>query len=107
MIPEARLFYPNGTDPSSRYISDGSYMRVKSVTLGYNLSKDILTRLKIDHLRVYIRAQNLFTFTKYDGWDPEVNADFYGGPADNINRGYDFYSAPQFKTVTVGVNIGL
>ena len=57
MVPEARLFYPNGTDPSSRYISDGSYMRVKSVTLGYNLSKDILTRWKIDHLRVYVRAK--------------------------------------------------
>jgi hypothetical protein len=79
-------------------------MRVKSVTLGYNLSKNILTRWKIDHLRVYVRAQNLFTFTKYDGWDPEVTADFYN---DNINKGYDFYSAPQFKTVTVGVNIGL
>ncbi|MEP6683454.1 MAG: TonB-dependent receptor [Parafilimonas sp.] len=107
MVPEARWGYPNGTDPSSRYISDGSYMRVKSVTLGYNLSKDILTRWKIDHLRVYVRAANLFTFTNYDGWDPEVNADFYGGQTDNINRGYDFYSAPQFKTVTVGVNIGL
>jgi TonB-linked SusC/RagA family outer membrane protein len=107
MVPQARWGYPNGTDPSSRYISDGSYMRVKSVTLGYNLSKDVLTRLKIDHLRVYVRAENLFTFTKYEGWDPEVNADFYGGQTDNINRGYDFYSAPQFKTVTVGVNIGL
>jgi TonB-dependent starch-binding outer membrane protein SusC len=104
MVPEARLFYPNGTDPSSRYISNGSYMRVKAISLGYNLGKNILTRLKIDHLRVYVRAENLFTFTKYDGWDPEVTADFYN---DNINRGYDFYSAPQFKTVTVGVNVGL
>jgi TonB-linked SusC/RagA family outer membrane protein len=104
MVPEARLFYPNGTDNSSRYISDGSYMRVKSITLGYNLSKNLLTRWKLDHLRVYVKAENLFTFTNYDGWDPEVTADFYN---DNINRGYDFYSAPQFKTVTVGVNIGL
>jgi len=104
MVPEARLFYPNGTDNSSRYISDGSYMRVKSVTLGYNLPKNLLTRWKLDHLRVYVKAENLFTFTKYDGWDPEVTADFYN---DNINRGYDFYSAPQFKTVIVGLNIGL
>jgi TonB-linked SusC/RagA family outer membrane protein len=107
MVPQARWGYPNGTDPSSRYISDGSYMRVKSITLSYNLPKDILTRWKLDHLRVYVRAENLFTFTNYDGWDPEVNADFYGGPADNINKGYDFYSAPQLKTVTVGVNLGL
>ena len=104
MIPEARLFYPNGTDNSSRYISDGSYMRIKSVTLGYNVSKILLTRWKLDHLRVYVKAENLFTFTNYKGWDPEVTADFYN---DNINRGYDFYSAPQFKTITIGANIGL
>ncbi|MGI8951478.1 MAG: SusC/RagA family TonB-linked outer membrane protein [Chitinophagaceae bacterium] len=104
MVPEARLFYPNGIDNSSRYISDGSYLRVKAVTLGYNLPKNLLNRFKIDHFRVYVRAQNLFTFTKYKGWDPEVTADFYN---DNINKGYDFYSAPQFKTIVVGFNIGL
>lgn len=104
MVPEARLFYPNGIDNSSRYISGGSYMRVKALSLGYNLPKNLLDRFKIDHLHIYVRAENLFTFTKYTGWDPEVTADFY---SDNINKGYDFYSAPQFKTVTVGVNIGL
>ena len=104
MVPEARLFYPNGTDPSSRYISGGSYLRVKSVVLGYNLSKNIVNRWKIDHLHFFVRAENLFTFTKYQGWDPEVTADFYN---DNINKGYDFYSAPQFKTITVGFNLGL
>ena len=112
MVPEARLFYPNGTDPSSRYISGGSYMRVKAVTLTYNLAKNIVDHWKIDHLRVFIRGENLLTFTKYEGWDPEVNADFNGvtsstGEHDNINKGYDFYSAPQFKTVTIGFNIGL
>lgn len=104
MVPEARLFYPNGTDPSSRYISGGSYMRVKAVTLGYNLSKKFVAKLKIDHLRVYLKAENLITITKYTGWDPEVTADFYN---DNINRNYDFYSAPQFQTITIGANIGL
>ncbi len=103
-VPEARLFYPNGIDNSSRYISGGSYLRVKAVSLAYNLSKDLLTRWKIDHLRIYVRAENLFTFTKYAGWDPEVTADFYN---DNINKGYDFYSAPQFKTFTVGITVGL
>ncbi len=104
MVPEARLFYPNGTDPSSRYISNGSYMRVKSVTLGYNLPKEVVSRLKIDHLRVYVKAENLLTITNYKGWDPEVTADFYN---DNINKGYDFYSAPQFQTITIGASIGL
>lgn len=103
-VPEARQFFANGTDNSSRYISDGSYLRVKAVTLGYNLTSKLLTKLRLDKARLYVRAQNLFTFTKYDGWDPEVNADYQ---ATNINQGVDFYSAPQAKTIVFGLNIGL
>ncbi|MEP6711661.1 MAG: TonB-dependent receptor [Ferruginibacter sp.] len=103
-VPEARLFYANGTDNSSRFISDGSYLRVKAVTFGYNLSPKLLAKLKIDKARVYFRAQNLFTITNYQGWDPEVNADYQ---ATNINQGVDFYSAPQLKTIVFGINIGL
>ncbi|MDE3252702.1 MAG: TonB-dependent receptor [Bacteroidota bacterium] len=104
MVPEARLFYANGVDPSSRFISDGSYLRVKAVTLGYNLPANLLRKFKIEKMRVYVRAQNLFTITKYKGWDPEVNADYQ---ASNINQGVDFYSAPQLKTIVFGVSIGL
>ena len=104
MVPEARMFLANGTDNSSRYISEGSYLRVKAVTLGYNLPKTLLTKMHLEKLRVYIRAQNLFTITKYKGWDPEVNADYQ---ASNINQGVDFYSAPQLKTIVFGLNIGL
>lgn len=103
-VPEARLFYSNGTDPSSRFISKGSFLRVKAVTLGYNVSSSVLKRLKIERFRVYVRAQNLFTITKYKGWDPEVNADYQ---ASNINQGVDFYSAPQLKTIVFGLSIGL
>jgi TonB-dependent starch-binding outer membrane protein SusC len=103
-VPEARLFFANGVDPSSRYIADGSFLRVKSVTLGYNLPQNITTKIKIERARVYLRAQNLFTFTKYNGWDPEVNADYQ---ASNINQGVDFYSAPQIKAIVFGINIGL
>ncbi|MEO7210638.1 MAG: TonB-dependent receptor [Chitinophagaceae bacterium] len=102
MIPEARLFYPNGTDPSSRYISNGSYMRVKAVTLSYTLPASIISRFKISSAKIYARAQNLFTFTKYTGWDPEVNTDW---EADNIHLGLDFYSAPQVKTIVFGINL--
>jgi hypothetical protein len=98
------MFYSNGTDPSSRFISDGSYLRVKSVSLGYSLPSSMMRRLRIDRVRIYVRAQNLFTITKYKGWDPEVNADYQ---ASNINKGVDFYSAPQLKTFVFGVNIGL
>lgn len=104
MVPEARLFFANGTDNSSRYISDGSYLRVKAITLGFNLSPKLLSVLHIDRARFYVRAQNLFTITKYKGWDPEVNSD---ATANNISLGNDFYSAPQIKTIVFGINIGL
>lgn len=104
MVPEPRMFYANGTNPSSRYISDGSYLRVKAVTLAYNLPSALLSKLKIERIRIYARAQNLFTITNYDGWDPEVNSDYQ---VTNINQGQDFYSAPQVKTIVFGASISL
>jgi TonB-linked SusC/RagA family outer membrane protein len=101
-VPEWRLFFANGTNPSNRYLSDGSYLRVKTVTFGYNVPGHIAQRLKCEKIRLYVTAQNLFTFTAYKGWDPEVNADYQ---ASNINQGVDFYSAPQFKTITGGINL--
>jgi TonB-dependent starch-binding outer membrane protein SusC len=115
-VPEARLFLNNGTNNSSRYISDGSYLRVKAITLGYNLPKEVLSKLKIERARFYVRTQNLFTITKYKGWDPEVNADYVNvnssttsniNTTNNIAQGQDFYSAPQLKTLVFGVIIGL
>ncbi|NML20335.1 TonB-dependent receptor [Pseudoflavitalea sp. G-6-1-2] len=104
MVPEARLGYNNGSSQSSRYISSGSYLRLKSVTFGYNIPKIMLNRWKLDRIRVYVRGQNLATITNYKGWDPEVNADFN---ATNINQGVDFYSAPQARAIIFGFNIGL
>ncbi|HTD99662.1 MAG TPA: TonB-dependent receptor [Mucilaginibacter sp.] len=103
-IPEPRLFYANGTDPSSRYLSSGSYVRLKTATLGYTFPKAVLAKLKIDRLRIFVNGFNLFKITKYKGWDPEVNTDFL---ATNVNLGNDFYSAPQPRTITFGVNVGL
>jgi len=110
-VPEARLFYANGVNASSRYISKGSYMRVKTVTLGYNLPAALLKKIKIERVRIYARALNLFTVTKYKGWDPEVSADFTTvtstGAPNNINQGQDFYSAPQIKSIVFGATISL
>jgi len=110
-VPEARLFYSNGTNPSSRYISSGSYLRVKSVSLGYTVPAAVIKRFRLERVRIYARALNLFTITKYKGWDPEVNADYLTDPATNTNynlsQGVDFYSAPQIKSIVFGVNIGL
>ena len=105
MVPEARTFYPNGVNSSSRYLTDGSYLRFKSIMLSYSLSPSVIKRLKIiDRVKIYFRGQNLFTITNYTGWDPEVNADAF---ATNIVQGNDFYSAPQVKTFVFGITIGL
>ena len=102
-IPQARFYYSNGTSASSRYVYEGSYIRLKSLNLGYNLPKSVTDKLKISTARVYIMGVNLLTFTDYEGWDPEVNTDYRAG---NRNQGADFYSAPQIKSVTFGLNLG-
>lgn len=103
-VPEARTFYSNGVNSSSRYLYDGSYLRVKSITLSYSLPSTLLKRIKLEKAKFYVRGQNLFTITNYPLWDPEVNADY---SATNIVQGRDFYSVPQAKTIVFGVNIGL
>ncbi|MEO3403822.1 TonB-dependent receptor [Mucilaginibacter sp. CAU 1740] len=102
-VPEARLFGGNGINPSSRFLDDGSYVRLKNVVLGYSFPKAWLTKIKLSSLRVYAQATNLITWTKYKGWDPELNSDAFSG---NITQGYDFYAAPQAKTITFGINVG-
>ncbi len=102
-VPQARLFGANGTAESSRYLQRGDYLRLKTATLSYTLPTSISNRIKTDRIRVYVTGQNILTFTKYTGWDPEVNADYVAG---NIGLGNDFYSAPQAKTIIVGINLG-
>lgn len=101
-IPQPRFFDGNGAGKSSRWIQDGSYFRVKSVNLGYNLPRKILNRYKIENLRVYVAGNNLLTKTDYKGYDPEVNSGFAG----DLNLGHDFYTPPQARTISVGINLG-
>lgn len=86
---------------SSRFIEDGSYLRIKNVTLGYTFNKELMQRIHVSSLRLYISAQNLFTFTQYSGLDPEVN---YGGN-DTAQIGTDFFTFPQARAFTVGLNL--
>jgi TonB-linked SusC/RagA family outer membrane protein len=103
-VPEARLGYSNGDiGRSSRYVSDGAYLRLKNVTLAYDLPTKWFSRTGVRSLRLYATGTNLLTFTKYDGWDPEVTADFI---ADNVTYGVDFYSAPQPKSFVGGIRVG-
>jgi TonB-dependent starch-binding outer membrane protein SusC len=103
-VPEPRFRVPNGDqERNSRYLSDGAYLRMRTVNLGFDLPKSVIGKVKLARAKVYFVGQNLLTFTKYDGWDPEVTSDDY---ADNVVSGLDFYSAPQPKTYAFGINIG-
>lgn len=102
-VPRAELFSGNGSGRSSRWIEDGSYLRVKNITLGYTLPKNIVERLHLRNVRIFAQAQNWFTFDDYSGHDPEVSSE----GTVNIGQGQDFFQAPPSKTLTFGVNIGL
>ncbi len=91
------------TYKSSRFIENGSFMRIKNITLGYNFSRQLMQKIKLKSARLYVSGQNLYTFTSYSGMDPEVN--YYGN--DNIILGTDFFTYPQSRTITVGLNVGL
>ena len=103
-VPQARLFGSNGTGNSSRYLSSGDYVRLKTATLSYVFDKALISPLHLSNARIFFTGVNLLTFTKYTGADPEVNADYIAG---NIGQGNDFYSAPQLRTYTLGVTLGL
>ncbi len=88
----------NGKTVSDFYIQDGSFLRLRNITLGYTLPKNISDAVKLNKLRVYLSAENLYTVTKYTGYDPEIG----GGVFDNgIDRGI----YPQPRTVMAGINV--
>ncbi|HLU90690.1 MAG TPA: TonB-dependent receptor [Cyclobacteriaceae bacterium] len=91
---------------STRWIFDGSYARLKNLSLGYNLPATALERLKIQRFRIYVSAQNILTITGYEGYDPEVNYQSSGSTNGNRNLGLDYGSYPNAKSYTLGLNIG-
>lgn len=97
------LFRTGGAGPSGRYssrtIEDGSYLRLKTVSLGYNLPAKLMTRMKMSNIRLYISAQNILTWTKYSGLDPEIST--YNNV---LTPGFDWSGYPQARTFTFGVN---
>ncbi|QKZ11211.1 TonB-dependent receptor [Spirosoma sp. KUDC1026] len=101
-IPRAVRYDPNQNNRfSTRFIEDGTYVRLKNLTLAYNLPSAFLQRIKVGSVRAYVTAQNLLTFTKYSGYDPEVSAD----PFSSVGFGRDFGVYPQAKTYTAGINV--
>lgn len=85
---------------SDRFVEDGSYLRLKNVSLAYNVPLQKLGINWCNQFKVYVSAQNIWTLTKYSGMDPEVNS--WGG---NINIGLDYLTYPNVKTVTFGARI--
>lgn len=87
---------------STRYTEDGSYLRLKTFNLGYSLPQKMLSRLKINRLRVFVSAANLFTITGYKGYDPEVST-----YSTALSPALDYSSYPRPITITVGANLSL
>lgn len=83
---------PMNKENSSRFIEDGSYFRLKNIQIGYTLPKKVTEKFLCSRLRFYVTASNLFTITKYSGYDPEVGS------------GVDYGNYPQSRTFTFGLN---
>lgn len=96
------MFRVGGQGPyaySSRVIEDGSFLRLKTVALGYNLPAPFVKKIKLKTLRVYTAAQNLITWTNYSGPDPEVSA-----RNSALTPGFDYSAYPRASTITFGLN---
>ncbi|MFD2937835.1 SusC/RagA family TonB-linked outer membrane protein [Spirosoma flavum] len=91
----------NNGRTSSWHVEDGSYLRLQTVTLGYTLPKQWLERLKLGTARVYVSGQNLFTLTRYSGYNPEVN--LYN--SDALTPGVDYGTYPLARTFAGGINL--
>jgi hypothetical protein len=86
---------------SSRFVYDGSFVKLKNLSLAYNIPKRLLSKLFIDHLEVYVSGQNLLNFTSFPGYDPETNSS-----TDARSQGLEMGVIPNPRTYTMGLRIG-
>jgi TonB-linked SusC/RagA family outer membrane protein len=84
---------------SSYFVEDGSFVRLRNAQFGYNIPKSILRKIKVEAVRVYLSANNLFTLTRYQGFDPDI------GASNALSAGVDYGFYPQAKTFMGGVQI--
>jgi hypothetical protein len=84
---------------STRFLEDGSYLRLKSLKLSYRFPESVASRLSLSHFELYLAGQNLLTLTRYSGMDPEVNYNTY----NPIVLGTDFFTCPQPQTLLFGL----
>lgn len=86
---------------SDRYVEDGSYVRIQSLVLGYNLPSDVISQVRLTRLRLHAGVQNLYTFTDYSGYDPEIGST----NQDVLLSGIDNGRYPSPRTFTLGLNV--
>ncbi len=101
MIPKMTAENYSGNLRPSRFLEDGSYMRLKNLSIGYSLPATLLSKIKLSSARVYVSGQNVLTFTKYTGLDPELT----GTAATNLTQGIEFYTMPQPRVYMAGINV--
>ncbi len=109
-ITDIPVINPNQSSlqSSTRWLEDGSFVRLKTVSFGYNLPSSLLDKLSLTKARVFISGQNLWTLTDYSGFDPEVNytdSGFLGSISANLTQGVDYYTTPVAKTYLVGLSL--
>ncbi|WP_276499485.1 SusC/RagA family TonB-linked outer membrane protein [Pontibacter litorisediminis] len=104
MVPRAiRNDYARGISANSRYLFDGSFVRIKNINLAYNLPTSVLDRLRVPALTVFADVANVYTFTDYPGYDPEASS-----TGDNIAAtGVDYFSYPLPRIFTLGLRVSL
>ncbi|MCR4031942.1 MULTISPECIES: SusC/RagA family TonB-linked outer membrane protein [Flavobacterium] len=90
---------------TSRFVYDGSYIRLKNISLGYSLSENIVSKMGLNKVRFYISAQNLWTITNYPGTDPETSYLNDNNSRSNTNLGLDYGGYPNVRTFTMGLNV--
>ena len=98
-VPRASNSASNNQLFSSFYVEDGSYLRIQNVQLGYSISDKFLERMRIDKFRIYVAVNNLYTFTKYNGYNPDVSN------SSPVGAGVDLGQYPQTRTFTTGINV--
>ncbi|MDL2303066.1 hypothetical protein LJC28_01590, partial [Dysgonomonas sp. OttesenSCG-928-D17] len=84
-----------GTD---RWLENGSFARLKDISIGYQLPKPLISKIHLEQVRFYLSAQNLITITKYKGLDPEFNGGLY-------ERGRDYGRFPNVRSAAIGLNV--
>ena len=99
-VPRASFINQNYLENSTEFIEDGSFLRIRTISLGYNLKPKFMKA--VENIRLYAQVQNLFVFTKYKGFDPEVSST---GGGNWQTAGIDYGAYPQPRTITLGINV--